>query len=196
MRDAAKAPRRSFLKRAAILLAAAGAAVAFKSSGVGAAVIGPPSLLSKTPLRLNGRHWHLYSQDHKQGELPVMGDQMVMYGELLNESKDLKLGEFYSNCLSIGSPFGPTPFAATRIEVHTFNLLDGALLGMGTSRASRTGHDLYTVVAGTGRYAGAKGTYLAKQRPQELGGDGTAEFTFDLVFSPADVPTQEVKNGL
>ena len=38
----------------------------------------------------------------------------------------------------------------------------------------------YAIVGGTGRYAGASGTYTARQSLRELGGDGTAEFTLNL----------------
>ena len=36
-------------------------------------------------------------------------------------------------------------------------------------------------MGGTGRYAGARGTYVARQRRQELGGEGTAEFVLTLL---------------
>lgn len=39
------------------------------------------------------------------------------------------------------------------------------------------------MIGGTGRYAAARGSYSAHQHPQELGGDGTAEFKFDLIWT-------------
>ena len=38
----------------------------------------------------------------------------------------------------------------------------------------------FAIVGGTGRYAGARGTYLARRDPLEFGGDGTASFEIDL----------------
>ena len=36
------------------------------------------------------------------------------------------------------------------------------------------------MLGGTGTYAGATGSYLARQLPRELGGNGTAEFHLTL----------------
>jgi len=125
-----------------------------------------------------------------------MGDQMVMYGELLKEPQRTKVGEFYSSCLHIRSPFGPSLLAASNVEVHTFNLADGSLLGMGTPRQALGGEEVLAVLGGTGRYAGARGSYTARQRPQELGGDGTAEFSFTVAREVPShmqpIPTEEV----
>ncbi|MBI4329092.1 MAG: hypothetical protein HY685_04410 [Chloroflexi bacterium] len=181
MMNVAGANRRNLLKRAALLLGAIGAATAFKGTSAEASAVGPTKAPLKTGLRLYGRHWHISSPNLRNGALPARGEQVAMYGELLDERRATKLGEFYSSGLSLQAPFGPTPFAASIMEVHTFNLVDGTILGMG-SRAAKAGEDTYTVVGGSGRYAGARGVYTATQRPQELGGDGTAEFTFQLTL--------------
>ena len=36
------------------------------------------------------------------------------------------------------------------------------------------------MIGGTGRYAGATGSYVARQSLREHGGEGTAEFTLTL----------------
>ena len=70
------------------------------------------------------------------------------------------------------------PTLAAGLELHTFDLDDGTILGIGPAGI----HDKpFAIVGGTGRYTGASGTYVAKQSPRELGGDGTAEFTLTLV---------------
>jgi hypothetical protein len=124
-------------------------------------------------LTLYGRDWHLAAHDRRPGQLPVTGDRMGMFGELLDGAEGEKVGEFYAACFCVDSPFGATPYAAANIEFHTFNLDGGSISGMGTASA---GENVYAIVGGTGRYAGARGSYVAVQRPAELGGDGTAEF--------------------
>jgi hypothetical protein len=63
------------------------------------------------------------------------------------------------------------------LELHTFRLEGGTLLGIGSMIA---GESIFAIAGGTGRYAGSSGTYVAEQRIRELGGDGTAEFIIDL----------------
>ena len=54
---------------------------------------------------------------------------------------------------------------------------------MGTRLSSASAaENVYAVVGGTGRYAGARGSYTARQHPQELEGDGTAEFALRLAW--------------
>lgn len=103
---------------------------------------------------------------------------MSMLGELLERPDGKKVGEFYSAYFATLAPFGATPFAAAAVEMHTFNLTDGTILGMGSHW---DGAGSYAIVGGTGRYLGASGSYTAKQRPVDLGGDGTAEFVLDLI---------------
>ena len=64
-----------------------------------------------------------------------------------------------------------------RLELHTFKLRDGTIIGSGTSGALE---GEFAILGGTGRYAGARGTYVARHNRRELGGDGTAEFRFQL----------------
>ena len=182
MQNVVGTTRRKLLQKAAIFLGGAAAALAIRTSDAHAAVVVPPRKPRNIMLKLYGRHWHLYAQNRKRGELPTRGEQMVMYGDLLKEPQDDKIGEFYANCLSVQSPFGTTPFAATNVEIHSFNLVDGTILGMGATRATPVEESVYNVVGGSGRYAGVTGTYKARQQAQELGGDGTAEFTFDLTI--------------
>jgi hypothetical protein len=100
-----------------------------------------------------------------------------MFGELLDAAGGSKVGEFYAACFCTGSPFGNSPVAAANVEMHTLNLLDGTIVAMGSAS---TGENVYAIVGGTGKYAGASGSYVARQRPIELGGDGTAEFVVTL----------------
>jgi hypothetical protein len=63
------------------------------------------------------------------------------------------------------------------LEHHVFALADGTLTGAG----QRTGEGgVFAITGGTGRFAGAAGSYVAQLSPSGLGGDGTARFEFAL----------------
>lgn len=131
-----------------------------------------------TRLELKGRHWRLVAPGRSAGQLPDRGERMSALGELLDRRGQNKVGEFYSAYFATLSPFGKTPFAAGAVEMHTFNLKDGTILGMGSHWG---GAGTYAIVGGTGRYLGARGSYTARQAPLELGGNGTADFVIDLI---------------
>ena len=61
---------------------------------------------------------------------------------------------------------------------HTFQLDQGTLRGQGFGPLEEA---TFAVVGGTGAYEGARGQYVARQRPVAAGGDGSAEFVFDFV---------------
>ena len=61
---------------------------------------------------------------------------------------------------------------------HTFQLDKGTLHGKGFGPLEEA---TFAVVGGTGAYTGARGQYVARQRPVAAGGDGSAEFVFDFV---------------
>ena len=87
------------------------------------------------------------------------------------------MGQFYGSRLAIQSGIEGPVAADGSMELHTFRLEGGTILGIGSTIA---GESIFSIAGGTGRYAGSRGTYIAQQRLRELGGDGTAEFTIDL----------------
>lgn len=159
--------RRSLLKRAFVL--AAGAV------GVGAVAkdahsqIGTGLPVDGREVRLYGRSWRLETPGRRPGEAIQAGDHGVVYGDLLDAQQGHVLGQFYGSRLAMHGQAG--------VEVHTFVLPGGTIVGMGTSVL---GEAVFAVVGGTGSYAGAKGSYVAKQRLREQGGNGTAEFKLTL----------------
>ena len=65
------------------------------------------------------------------------------------------------------------PSGRDGVELHTFQLDGGTLLGMG-----RVGG--YAIVGGTGNFAGASGAYVFEHLSEDRGGDGSANFVIDL----------------
>ena len=152
----------------------AGAGVAAQRAG--ALPLGPAGKPFK--LGIDVRGWRLQVQGKAKGEPLAQGDRAAVFGELLGGGR--KIGEFYSTSVFVGAPMGVGPHSAAYVETHHFNLEEGTLLGSGTARPA--GPADYAVIGGTGRYAGATGSYSAIQNPIELGGDGSATFNFNLVL--------------
>jgi hypothetical protein len=72
----------------------------------------------------------------------------------------------------------PMPALGGVLQLHTFEMSEGTLLGMGSAVSGGAG--TFAVVGGTGAYRGASGSYTARL------GDGravpVAEFVFDLTL--------------
>lgn len=166
--------RKSLLARGALLIGGAlGLGVARAEAASPHATGGPRSF------KLYGRSWRVQAPGRRSGELPGQGERTSVFGELHRRSRgESKVGEFYSAAFATLAPFGPTPYAAGGLEMHTFNLEEGSILGLGSHFGEK---GTYAVVGGTGVYHGARGSYIATQRPVGLGGNGTAEFAFDLI---------------
>src|SRR5262245_21604457 len=147
-------------------------AAARQSSGGGAIAVRPQA--SRAELKLFARHLHLHAPDRRAGELPRKGDRHSAYAELLDRRDGAAVGHFSAARLTLDSPFA----AASSLEIHTFDLEDGTIHGLGS--AARGSDGTFVVLGGTGRYTGATGSYLARLFPRELGGNGAAEFHLTL----------------
>lgn len=158
--------RRGVLGRGLLLLTGLGAA------GGGRLAFGRGG--RHNSLVLYGRDWRGYG-GRRSGELPLEGDRISIRGDLLAQPDGGPVGEFYATAFALGGASHPAQ--TERLELHTFKLSDGVIFGTGT--AGRL-EGAFTILGGTGRYAGAQGTYVARQGHAELGGDGDAEFVFAL----------------
>jgi hypothetical protein len=157
-----------------------GAALLVGALGVGAAT-GDGAAAATRPigvLTLYGRGFHIHSPGRRAGAMPAQHDAGATYGELLAGRGGEKVGEFRAGFLALGTPFGPGKNAPGTLEQHVFDLKEGSIIGLGSATA---GKGAFAIVGGTGRYQGARGSYVAHIRPRELGGNGSAEFTLDLV---------------
>ena len=184
--------RREALKRGLVLIgAAAGMGTAGKVVA-GASQSDAPAPAGRGPkteqMTLHGTQWHVSSTGLRPGELPDRGHRLLGQGELVDRPGGDRLGEFFATSFGIDSPGRAGPDGVATLELHTFNLAGGSIIGTGTARASLDAEDVFAIVGGTGRYVGARGSYVARQQPQEFGGNGTAEFTFTVI-------TEEAPNG-
>jgi hypothetical protein len=163
--------RRGLLGRGLVLLAGA--------VGLGAGA-GATKLATRDDdanrIRLKGRNWILQTPDRRPGERLVAGERGTVYGDLV-DANGKTVGQFYGSRMAAQSSPAGAVDADSSLELHTFRLEGGTLLGIGSMIA---GESVFAIAGGTGRYAGSRGTYVAEQRLRELGGDGTAEFAIDL----------------
>jgi hypothetical protein len=169
------AGRRTILKRGAIGAAsvAAIAVVAGTQSSPRSASATSTASAPRT-VRFVGRGWHV---DTAKAALPGKGDQYSVYGELLSPSGE-KMGEFFSQNVGVNSPFQITGEGVGSFEIHTLSLPGGTIVGVGVGGGRERS---YAIVGGTGTYAGARGSYLARQDTYGLGGDGKAELLLTLL---------------
>jgi len=142
--------------------------------GLGAAEAAAAASPAPTVLRLHGRPFHLHAPASRAGRAPAKGERLSAYGELLDRPDGRRVGHFTAAFFALDSPFA----GAASLELHTLHLEEGAIHGLGSAETGAEGH--FAILGGTGRYAGVHGSYVARQRLRELGGDGTAEFQLTL----------------
>lgn len=174
--------RRSLLTKGAVLFGSAlGLGLLGRDAASGGEVKGGAVTMS-----LHGGEWRLTYPDRRRGVPPAPGERSASFGQLFSgPDRSEKTGEFYASSFQFGAPFGQGEFAANAMEMHHFNLADGTIVGMGTVGSFHDTQSVHAIIGGTGRYEGAAGSYLARQSPLDLGGDGTAEFRFTMTLRSA-----------
>jgi hypothetical protein len=158
--------RRGILGRGLVLLAGLGAAAGGRMTFARG--------VSHGSFVLYGRNWRGYGHG-RPGGLPLEGDRVTVRGELLAQPGGEPVGEFFATAFALGGAAHPAQ--GERLELHTFKLREGTIFGTGTAGGIE---GAFAVQGGTGRFAGAQGTYVARQGHTKLGGDGGAEFVFSL----------------
>jgi hypothetical protein len=166
--------RRTVIRNSLFVL---GGAIGLGGGAAGARALGheSPNGTSARQLRLDGNSWLLQTPNRKPGERILPGDRGSVTGVLVDPHTGKNRGRFFGTRMAFSNDAGAR--ADGSMELHTFSLDDGTILGMGSVVG---GANIFSIVGGTGRYAGASGTYRAEQRLRELGGDGTASFVIDL----------------
>jgi len=168
MKEGPMATRRSVASRALLALAGLVGVVATSDRG--------PRVARDQDARtivLLGRNWH--TSPGRAGEFPTEGDRITVRGDLVDGVSGERVGQFYAAGFAIGGSFHPAQ--GERLELHTFKLGDGTIIGSGTAGQL---DGAFAILGGTGRYAGARGTYVACQSNQDFGGDGSAKFVLTL----------------
>ncbi|MDH3307088.1 MAG: dirigent protein [Acidimicrobiia bacterium] len=128
---------------------------------------------------IQARGLRLSSPDFRKGRQPSAGERILVTAELFDVTGETAVGHLYGEYVALGNSRGGAGSPAS-LETHTFAFADGTLIGRGAATRDLTTLDSFAIVGGTGRYAGATGTYTARQGPLELGGDGTAEYQINL----------------
>jgi len=170
--------RRTVLKRGLSLLGTT-AALAAGGQTAGGASPAPSIPLRSGQLVLHGLRWRVASRDLKRGELPPEGVRMLTRGELVDApSTGRKVGDFFATYYRLSTPGKVAHHEPGSLELHTFIFADGTIVGSGVASAGANSEGHFAIVGGTGRYIGVTGAYVARQSHAELGGDGTAQFTF------------------
>ncbi len=171
--EVGKTTRSGALKRFALLAGGAaglgaigGKVLGQQRAAVPAAVPAASGRKTKSVV-LYGRDWRHVVHDAEPGKLPSATAARTPTGRI-HDAGGRELGAFSAaNLAGTGGV----------LQLQTFDLVDGTILGIG---AAGIHENPFAIVGGTGRYVGVSGTYVAKQAPRELGGDGTAEFTLTL----------------
>jgi hypothetical protein len=149
--------------------------------GIGAASQAASAAENKL-LVIHGRQWGISSQDLRRGELPPAGVRMLARGELVDKPlRGRKIGDFFATYYRLNPHGKVAPNEAGSLELHTFVFPEGTIVGSGTASAACASEGTFAIIGGTGRYLGARGSYVARQNHLEFGGDGTATFTLTLI---------------
>ena len=127
--------------------------------GLGGGAAGARALAGETAngramsrVQLDGHRWLLETPDRKPGERIVPGDRGSVTGLLVDPHTGKDRGRFFGTRMAFASGGGTQ--ADGSMELHTFSLDDGTILGMGSVV---DGANVFSIVGGTGRYAGASG---------------------------------------
>jgi hypothetical protein len=173
--------RREALRRAFALLGAA-VGIGAASKDLTAAQEAPPEAAKGKQLILQARHLRISSQDLRRGELPQAGVRMLARAEIVDGSfANQKVGEFFASYYRINTPGKVAIHEPGSLEQHTFILPGGSIFGSGVTTSGMESVGQFAIVGGTGRYHGARGSYVAQQNHVDFGGNGTATFTLDLI---------------
>ena len=156
-----------------------GVGIAAGAIGVGAGLAAGSDALGSvkdagavSPLTLAGNSVKARVHGQSRGRLPKLDDHVTLHGQVADGQG--AEGMFGATAVAVRFPGSDE---LTLLEHHVFTLPTGTLTGSG-QRVDGTG--TFAITGGTGSFAGARGSYVARLSPSGLGGDGTAHFEFTL----------------
>jgi hypothetical protein len=169
--------RRTLLQRTAVLLGGAVGVAACGQAGTrqaAAAATRPPV----APVA--GTAWMLRGSGRTLVPAPVDGvvdpAAIAFGGELIDPATGAEVGRFRAQAL--GRAGFPGQLAGN-FEIQSLQLAGDALYAVGPAGSDRTERS-YTVIGGTGRFAGARGTCVVREAP---GGGARRALQFDISLS-------------
>jgi len=173
--------RRDALRKGfALLGAAVGIGVAGKDNKKAAEE--SSGLTQGKQIVLHVRRLRISSQDLRRGELPPAGVRMLARAEIVaDSSSSAKVGDFFASYYRINAPGKVADHEPGSFEQHTFVFPEGNIFGSGVATSGRDSEGQFAITGGTGRYLGARGSYIARQSHVDFGGNGTATFTLTLI---------------
>ena len=118
---------------------------------------------------------------HSNGRGPERhkGDQSLLRGTLTTDD-GARAGELFATAITMPGPIDGDSPRTPRMELQTLQLTDGTIMAMGTVFAQSDIPNVYTVVGGTGRYLGTRGSYRFDENPAVARPDGRSSIVFDL----------------
>jgi hypothetical protein len=169
--------RRTLLQRG--LLFVAGACGLQLAPREGQAALSPPAPDGSTTLTFYSKSLRAHRPGQQPGKLPTPDGRLSRHGDLLDAPDGQKVGEFAATCFGSDHSWTMAGPAGSNLEIQTLHLPDGSLFGMGASSAEQNVH---AILGGTGRFAGAKGSYvIRRQTPKEQTKDCGVEFVINLL---------------
>ena len=167
-------PRRTLLQRGLALL---GGALGVGAVGRrGARAVGNPRLGADTPAPWDG--WRTAAR--RAGVAQGAHQHAVSSGDLLDAKGNETIGSFHTNgfCLETRLDLAAALGVQHRLpDLHV--LAEGSLFGLGGGPSPGGDRTCAVLIGGTGRYAGAQGTYVERV-PSRPAGQDAVEFIFTL----------------
>jgi hypothetical protein len=154
--------RRGLLSRLGLAAGAVGVTGSVVAQSAGAK--------TRVPRVVHGADWRVVWPDVKPGEKHPVGATRLPRGKLV-DTGGARLGSFESSVMST---------SGKGRHMHHLEFDDGTITAVGPATFDDA---TYAVVGGTGRFAGASGSYHLVQRPAASGGSAT--FTFDVTTPEA-----------
>jgi hypothetical protein len=122
----------------------------------------------------------VHTSDRVRGAQRKKGDQTLLRGTLTNDVGE-RVGEVFASALTMPGPLDAGAPHTPRLEIQNFHLADGTILGMGTTFAQADLPNVYTIIGGSGRYAGVRGGYTFDHNPSVASPEQRAAIRFDVV---------------